>query len=398
MSSDGTPAAGFLARSSPERLFWIASIPNLVAVLIFALATLCMPLPEGARVYASFWASGQALFDGANPFAAHAMTWIVKIPGPNMVDVNLNPPPLLPLMQLFALAPLAPGAILLVVLSLLAYTAGALHLVRQTGAGKLQAVWIGLLAAATDTLLLGQIYVLLFLLGLGIWSALRSGRQDLASVLIGLLILSKPNFALALPVLFLARHFRLSLTAGAVALAGTILTAEIYGVAIYRDWLLAAARDEHWIFPTTVSIPSYFRRLGLPGLGLAVTGVLLLGTLGHAWRLRPDVRQATVLGLTLSMLCSPLCWFHYVLVLVPFIMEEPWKGGFKAGAVLLAVPVGLPLLALRENLFLQASIGGIYMFALLMLFAAWLRQSARSGSRPGAPGTPIPPRWTVQHA
>ncbi len=325
-----------------------------------------MPAPEGLRVYASFWASGQATSAGLNPFVRYPMTWIVEIPGPDVVDVNLNPPALLPVMQFVALFPAVPGAVSAALLSLAAYVSGSLFLIRKADLGHQEAAWLALFAAASNTLALGQLYVLLFVLGLGIWTGLRDGRSDLAGVLAGVLIAIKPNFALLLPIVFLARHYRLSLIAGVTAGAVSLAAAAIYGVDIYQQWLVAVRDDDHSFFPTTISIASYFKRLGYSGLVPA----LALGLLSfwRAYTTRPDAERAVAFGLIVSMLCAPLCWFHYLLALAPFIVSRRPPAVLWA-ATIFVLPPFLPLLTLREGMALQATVGGIYTLGALLIFA-----------------------------
>ena len=78
------------------------------------------------------------------------------------------------------------------------------------------------------------------------------------------------------------------------------------------------------------------------------------------------------------MLAAPLCWFHYMLVLVPFLMAVQWNRWQAAGALILWAPVTLPLLSLRGPLPLQATLGGFYMAGLLLVAAGWMRTQRRA--------------------
>lgn len=332
-------------------------------VAMYAAIAIIIPDPQSLKVFSSFWASGHAAVEGLNPFAAYPLTWIVEIPGPDIVDVNLNPPSTLPVFMLLSFMRPFAGAMLLSTISAAAFIVGCMWL-KSRGADDWKIAWILTGAAMADSLLLGQIYAVIFALGLVIEKAWA----------LGLLIALKPNFALALPVIFLAGRYRLAVQAGLFAGAVTFCGLIALGPQTTMQWLTALPADGHWIFPTTVSLPSYFQRLGLHEIGLALAAALGIGACLHAWIRKPE--NAVEIALIVAMLCSPLCWFHYTLVLMPSLAMQKWNRATAIGAAILWIPSSLSLLALRASPLVQATFGGMLTFGLLLLLAgqAYRRQ------------------------
>ena len=303
---------------------------------------------------------------------------MVEIPGPDMLDVNLNPPVLLPLMALFASVPLIPGALAWTAVSLGAAVACLLAVRSEAAVTDGKLAWALSCGALLDSIQLLQIYVLLLVLGTVMWCALRRDRPWLMAAALGVLIAIKPNFALGLPVLLLAGAVRPAFAAGAVAgglsLAGLVLA----GPEVTLQWLAAVRVDEHGVFPTTVSVFSYFQRLGVPLAGAAVSVALAAGCMAWARLTRLGLEAALVAGLSVSMISAPLCWFHYTLVLVPFVMAARWDRILGAGALLLWLPTAIPLLGLRADPLLQASLGLIYPAGLLLLVIGLANMAPRT--------------------
>lgn len=337
--------------------------------LVFAvLLSLCLIIVfDDFRVFGSFWTSGDAWRRGLNPFSPQPLSWVVAIPGPDVVDVNLNPPTVLPLVILFTLAPMKTAAVAWLLVSL-AMALGSLTITaRSAGASKLKLAWALSCAALVDTLMLGQIYGLLLLLGTGVHFGLRSDRHVLTSVCLGLIVAIKPNFAVAIAILFLSGHWRLAVGSGAVAGLVTALSVVAFGYDTFLQWFAAVRADDHAMFPTTVSLISYFARLHLLPAGIASAGIILLVGAVWAYRTRPDPQRALALGLVVGMLASPLCWMHYTLVIVPFLVTNDWNRPIGIGAMLIWLPQSIPMISIRESFMLQASLGGIYTLALLLI-------------------------------
>ena len=357
-----------------QRLLLVAAYAYLGAAVLAAVIGILFY--GQTQVFGSFWASGDAWLHGSNPFATLAKTWTVEIPGPDVADVNLNPPATLPLMALFASIPLIPGALGWTVLSTALALTCFLIVRKEAEVGDWKMAWALSCPAIVDNILLKQIYVLLLILGVTIWLGLRRDRIAPVVVAVGVLIAFKPNFALCLPLIFLAGHYRFAIESALIGGAISLTSVVMFGPTIALQWLTAVQGDNHSIFPTTVSLFSYFERLGLPVIGGIVAIFAALGFFVWAFRTRPGLDRAIIAGLAVSMLSAPLCWFHYTLVLVPFVMGAKWNRALTAGAIILWLPSAIPLLSLRADSLLLATLGCLYVVGLLLVAFGLLNRKA----------------------
>lgn len=344
---------------------------RLVPLALFAgvnvAATVAMlPLPLD---YASFWASGAAASAGLDPYAVCPLT--NRSPDGQHAFVNLNPPILLPLFQAFALLEVGSGRLLWFALSLLLYGAAVLLLARaEPGTTPTLVAWALSLAPFWAGLALGQIYAALTLGTVGAWLLLRRGRDRAGGLLLGLLVASRPFFALWPALLLLSGQRRPALWAGASALGLTGLGALLYGPTTTLRWLetLAGPSTRPWLgWPLNVSLVGLAERLGLPALGLPLAALLVGGLLVWAVRARPDREQAGALALVGMLLAAPISWVYYVAFLLPAV----WRRSlWHPGLLLLLVPAGL--VQSGGGVMPPVVSGSIYPLALLALLTSWL--------------------------
>jgi len=367
----------FVVRGLP----WLAAAILPFSLMIY-LAQLYLHGDAGAKVFASYWASGRQLAEGLDPYAFHPGVWVFRTKGGDIVrDINLNPPMFLPFCRLISLIPLQAAAAAWGVALCAGFAAAIGWLNRRVQPHWAKAAWAFLFLPVWDSIIIGQNYIVLLLLALAAWAALRASNHVLAAVALGLLVALKPNFALLMPILFLARHYRLALLTGVAATLFTALPMMVYGPQIYRDWLLALSQDNHWIFTTTVSLPSYFQRLGLKEIGAATAVLVLAGACALAWIRRPNAQWATMLGLLTGILASPLAWFHYLLVLLPFLVSMKWNTQIALGAAAFVVlQPTIVLYAMGKGLPVLATLGGAMLFATLLLGWGIVRQMLEAPS------------------
>jgi hypothetical protein len=366
---------------------WLRYFPLAAALILplsFAIYLFQIHLhgDAGTKVFASYWASGNQIRAGLNPFVLAKGVWVFTTKSGQVVeDINLNSPVFLPLCQLFSYLPLRVSAVTFVALTTGAFLISVMWMNRSAGARWPKACWAFVFLPVWDSVIIGQNYYLILLPALLIWHGLRTGRQMLSAVALGFLIAFKPNFALVLPILFVAGHGRLCIRAGLAAAACLLLPLLIYGPEIYVMWLSALSKDNHWVFTTTISLPAYFRRLGAQSVGELVGLVTIILGLALAWRRRPDAELATMLGLVISVLASPLAWFHYLLVLLPFLVGRPWSVPTVVGAIAMVVlQPTLVLYAMGKGAFVMATLGGAMLFASLLLAAGIVLEILRSRS------------------
>lgn len=362
-----------------KRLFQLC-----VAFSLFVTLALAVSFTPGEkdefRVFGSYWASGQAASQGLNPYAVYPLTWITPF---DIVDLNLNPPTVLPLLELVAKLEPTAAAFWWTICGSILFIAAVYVLVINCGyAGqRRQLGWIFIAPAFFDVLFLGQIYCFLFVLAVGAWMLLERKREVAAGILIGIFVAAKPNFGVWLLFLLLAGHWRVAISGGIAGLALVGISASLYGIDVYSQWLTAIRADSHAAqVYTEVSIHGYMTRLGLPVVGTFISAALLIGSAWWVWRQRFNVLEASKLALVVAILASPLAWFHYTLFLVPALVQQRWNQALSAAALLLLIPVSIPIKAMLGPQWLAPIGGGIYFTAVCLIFAAFVLEikSARS--------------------
>jgi len=144
----------------------------------------------------------------------------------------------------------------------------------------------------------------------------------------------------------------------------------VYGPEVYRQWLALVATDgDRAAFLTNASLAGLAARFGVPGLALPVSVALLAGVSVWALRRRPGAMRASEVGLLAALLASPLAWIHYTLFLAPILLSRWDRLSARLVAVMLMVPVPQILHWFGREAWLQASIGSLYNWALILCFA-----------------------------
>lgn len=352
-------------------------------------------------VFASFWGSGWALSNGLDPYAPTPFTPTFGSASIPLSEINLNPPLLLPLFQLLARLDIGPAVQLTTVLSVLAFVVCAGHAVltgREMQARKV--AWLFLLPFFYDTIYLGQIYILFFVLSTIACHQLAARRPGPAGLAIGAMVACRPTFALWIAMLWLAGHRRVSRAAAGTATVLTLLSIAAYGPATFLHWLSALAQDRHAWVGTNASLNGYFARLGSPGLGLAA-GVLVAGV-ACAWalRMKGGALQTTLVALAASMAASPLSWADYAVLLVPALLATRWDPLLSGAAALLCLPLQIPLAESLDRGWTGALCCAAYPLALLVIAGSAMRHrggtpararpNARAATTSSLPSAPSP--------
>jgi hypothetical protein len=305
------------------------------------------------RAVSSFWCSGWAANHGLNPYGVYPLVPPTFIPGliphdaiTSARDINLNPPALLPLFQMFALfdphAVVTPWVVSATAIFLLVGFALLRDAPRQVP--WWQVFCMLLMTPVRDTIWLAQVYALVFLCAALGWMALKRNMIWAAGLAIGTLAAIKPNFALWPVFLFVAGELRVATVALAVVAALCVLPVLLDGPAIYPQWLRVVQADQHWMFTSDISLSGLFHRAGALWLGRALSVLLVLATAYVVRRRRLDVLSTSVVALCVSILAAPLAWGYYAIVLIPSLIDGLW-GRFAGmlAALLMMVPVRVPL-------------------------------------------------------
>ncbi len=186
-------------------------------------------------------------------------------------------------------------------------------------------LWLLALTGFWYTLLLGQIYVPLFALGLGALLLIERGRNLLwAGVLIGLVVVIKPNFAIWPLFLLLANQRQLALTSVGVAALISAVPLLIERPDIYSQWLDAARAYPRAAIAPNASIFGLATRLGVAEAGYVVAAALTAAAGFYAWRWRLTAREASAWSIMLTLLVGPLTWVGYTLFMLPLLLSRRW--------------------------------------------------------------------------
>jgi hypothetical protein len=371
-----------------------AGVAVLAFVLLGALG-IAAAWPAGElRDYGSFVASGRAATNGDNPYGIHPLTFHVVLPAFEVWNPNLNPPISIPVFQLFDRIDPQRGFVIWWWFSVACYAAAVALLVRRYGAGPagVTASWAFALAGFWDTLALGQIYLPLVLCAVASWLLLERGRSMTAGVLIGFVIAVKPNFAAWPALLLLAGHYRAPLAAAITAACASAVPLVLYGGGVYAQWAELILSDKgRAAFLTNASLPGLAERVGLGPQALVVGLVVLAALAWTAARQRPDAMGASAIGIAAGILASPIAWVHYTLFLLPVFFACRVTAPLAAAAALLTVPVPLVLRLTDAPVALQATVGSVYTWAVLLCLIAVLGLPRRDAVRStAAPGLSVP--------
>lgn len=285
--------------------------------------------------FETFWRSAVALTEGADIY--HTPSKLI----------NLNPPLVSVLLAPLAGVPVVPAYRIMVVLTVVMVLGAVLAVARELRlAGGVQAMVGGAVLASSPlhgTLMLGQIYGVLLVGLVGGWLAERRGRPVLSAVLYGVTVALKPSLA---PMLLLPLALRRwsSLWAGIGAAVGaTLVGVLLAGPASGPRWLWIVLHEPVRDHIDNASLAGLAVRFGLPSVtGVALGAAVFAGTLGWIAHHRDRVDPAGTAPwavLAAAMLCSPITWHNYLLMLWPGVLVLLATGRWHVPAVLLAVQV-----------------------------------------------------------
>lgn len=325
--------------------------------------------------FGTYWESGHAATNGLNPYAAYPRTNLTQSPsflGPvkTNVDLNLNPPIMLPL---FAALSHLMGARFVT-----AWTAGS-FLLFASAVGLLlwrfpemqtrQLLWLFLACPVVDTFLGGQIYFLLFFLSAV--ACVDRERGWRSAIAIGLLVAIKPTFIFWPIFLFLAGYRKLAVRCFLVVAIASSLPILFYGPAIYLQWYRALAGDLHWTLTSNIAIPVYFARMDHSALGKIVATLLATGTGWWLWKRRPSIETVSGVALCCSILFAPLAWNSYILFIAPWFVMQLWGKLSTAAAVMVTVPTSVAVVYSTR----YVSLPVLYFLAVWIMLASFLNRN-----------------------
>ena len=340
----------------------------LVVSILIGLAMVLIP-NRGLLDFGSFYMAGVVQEKGVdNPYGIYPE--LAEETGANFGytddrghSPNLNPPISLYPFRLLADVNPATARTVLNIVSALVFAGCAVALLRAYPEHRnlFGVLWVLGFAGFWYTLALGQLYVLLFALGLGAWLLIEKGTHPLlAGVLMGLLIAVKPNFAVWPLFLLLAGHPRVSLTAIITAAAISAVPLMLEGPVIYQQWLQAAQDYPRLALSLNASLVGETERAGIPVLGYALSATVVAAGAVVMWLVRPTAIKASAWGIVVGLLASPIAWVGYSMLMMPVLLSRRWQAlewvvAIGLTGASLAIGLGEPfLLATLVLLFLLA--------------------------------------------
>jgi Protein of unknown function (DUF2029). len=281
-----------------------------------------------------------------NPYAAYPNTLQIdysSVGGSRSTpDLNLNPPLLLPYFQLLSRFSLVHFVIVQTLVTALCFAFGTILIVSSHPRvqGR-QIFWVLSSVPTIGAIIAGQTYGGLFLLAAMAFYFERRCFHVWASIAIGLVVAIKPTMIFWPLLLYIAGHHKLAVRAIAVAIIAFSIPLLIYGPATYGQWLSALADDPHWIDPKDIALVPLFARLGHRQIGMAAAIVAGIAIAYWGYRKKPVFTNASGAGISAGILCAPLGWSSYVLILAPFFVSRPWTTVITIAASIFLIPFPL---------------------------------------------------------
>jgi hypothetical protein len=296
---------------------------------------------SGLGDFGSFYASGQAASMGQDPYGVYTLTARAVYGDLETAFPNLNPPISLVFFELLSKTHPETARTVWTGLSVGFYLLGLLLLYLRFRPALIWIFWALVLPGFWDTLVLGQIYTLVFLLGVCAWISLANQRQTWTGIFHGILASIKPNL-LFVPFLMLINHQkRAALAAFSLFLLISLLPVLRYGPGIYQQWYEAVSQASWVRLPHYLSLPALGMRIGASWLGYALAGLLLLGLCAWVWRKEPAALLAGALALVGAILASPLATPRFILLLVPVFFTFSRTLRLSGPAAILLLPTSL---------------------------------------------------------
>ncbi len=331
------------------------------------------------RDFGSFYSSGAAFLRHDNPYSYELDNiFVVEFDGQEVISPNLNPPSSLYLILLFTLFPLYLSVKIWRILSIIIYILCLFLLKINFQISKTKLLWGFCLAGFWHTVELGQIYVVLLLFITLAWIFIKNEKQILAGVFIGLLLVIKPNFAIWVLILVFSNNKKIFLSAVSTAILVSFLTLIISGPEIYFQWIHSTSQYSGYFIPGNSSIFGLTSRLGSYSAGYIPALILLASGVFVIYKYKPSNHLIHIIGLTLSILCSPIAWPGYTILLLPAMLTIEWSTIHKIVASYFVVPAVIIYSSSINNILLMVIMSWIYGFAIFQLFLKSIYASYRS--------------------
>src|SRR5215510_3233402 len=359
----------------PARFFGIILICALLSLTIIINILSIKPALGHLFDFGSFVAAGRESVAGKNPYASNSpLVYQVESQSTNQTlpSPNLNPP-----VSIILFRPLAyfdPSWSIFAWRIITAVLFGLAVLILARSYPKFttptRIIWAFSLAGIWNTILLGQIYVLLVILSISAWIFAERGYLKSAGVMLGCILALKFNFAFWL-ILLGVRGYR-TIVIGAITTFIILSTIPmlIFDFQIYQQWLTALFNYPAigLLIAGNSSLESLTARLGSILLGTALSLLFAGGSLYLTYRNAYSLSKINTLGIVGSLLILPFSWVGYTILTLPiFFSKQNWSWHFKLSAIILAIPHILVLYFFQKSLIHSILFGWLYGWGLLFI-------------------------------
>jgi hypothetical protein len=275
--------------------------------------------------------AGEPIYDPVQ-IDSHLKDSVQKIEHGELIELDQSkfsrpsdPPPLTLATWPFALLPYSASWWLLCLSSLIIVTIAIYRVATELDFSRLdKTIWVFIALGSIPVLLNGLLnHIEAFVWGALIygWVALRKGYQIRAGFLWGIAGAMK-LFPLALiPMTFAAGYKKLSSWMAATALCAFFLPLLVFEKSSAHQFFYEVLPQSSqfrfsWANSSVISLMSWFVSVELATL---LAGLFLTWTI-YLCKSHRTADQIFVLGISASLLCSPLCWSYYFILAIPCIM------------------------------------------------------------------------------
>jgi hypothetical protein len=221
----------------------------------------------------------------------------------------------------------------------------------------------------------GQLMMTILLLVTGTWLSLKSGRDNVAGIFLGVLLALK---LYAWPIwlfLMLKRKYRPVICAIVVFLLLNFITIIWLGLDSVLEYYLHVAPAISLIYRThTLNFSLFALGATLVGawFGAILVLLVLVLSLGLAWR-APDFDHAFMIMVAVAIIAGPVSWVHYLITLLPALcLVVSWKEMQMREKVLIAILFYLAVPEIYESFLsprMVALIPAFFVLGLILLLS-----------------------------
>jgi len=336
--------------------------------------------------FSSLYASGQAVRMGLNPYDIYPplthYTEEGRFSGGGW-NPNLNSPLSLPLLSLLTQVDITTAFYGFFLAGLCLYILILRRLMKSSPVPitPVRLLWAANITGLWFTLGLGQIYIPLLLLATTALLLLEQKRYRAAGIVLGTLAALKPNFAIWIGIMLSAGYWSAASFAILTGAVLSLIPVLLYSPNIYAMWLEAIVKYPKVTYIGNISLQSLGTKLHSPTLGYALTALVFLWLIGRLIRSRPSILQASRIGLTASVLLSPVAWTSYTVFLVPVLFSQSWSAASGIAAAIFLFPTMLVFYWADRSQLHALFVGTIYTIGLLVLLAELAGLEVRSVQR-----------------